>query len=105
MNEGGKPEKIDVNALFDQLWNESETEKVVQEQETVLSTTTLTDERLAKVRAQKANSFVGAIKKGSMYTLPDTELLLLDDSDEIVMAAFKRLESERSFLRTCPDRS
>ena len=90
MNEGGKPEKIDVNALFDQLWNESETEKVVQEQETVLSTTTLTDERLAKVRAQKANSFVGAIKKGSMYTLPDTELLLLDDSDEIVMGNFKQ---------------
>ena len=103
MNEGGKPDKIDVNALFSQLWNESETEKVEQEQETVLSTTTLTNDRLAKVRAQKANSFLGAMAKGSLYTLPDTELLLLDDSDEIVMAAFKRLESERSFLRTCPE--
>ena len=116
MNEDDLYEKMNIEDLFNEVWDELTEEKDTDKQSGKAVGDTLLLSRLAFVLAQKAKSYFNYLnlyKKGSgMYTAPSTELILLDDDNNIVVAAFNRLKGEfastndtvfKAFLRACPE--
>ena len=96
-----------IQDLFEECWDDLETGKM---QETITGMSkkqTLSDTRIAFVLSQKASNLlqlqVQKKIRQLLYKLPDTELILLDDSEEVVMGAFSRLGDGDLFLRTCPE--
>mgnify|MGYP003115372256 CR=1 FL=1 len=116
MNEDDLYEKMNIEDLFNEVWEELTVEKDTDKKSGKAVGDTLLLSRLAFVLAQKAKSYFNYLnlyKKGSgMYTAPSTELVLLDDDNSIVVAAFNRLKGEfvssddatfKAFLRACPE--
>jgi hypothetical protein len=118
MNEDEIYAKMDMSDLFNEVWGELTAEKETDKADGKAEKDTLLLSRMAFVLAQKAKSYfnyLNMLEKGAgMYQAPKTELLLLDDEDEIVSKAFDRLrraadaldnpeQGFRAFLRACPE--
>ena len=88
MNEDEIYAKMDMSDLFNEVWGELTAEKETDKAEGKAEKDTLLLSRMAFVLAQKAKSYfnyLNMLEKGAgMYQAPKTELLLLDDEDEIV---------------------
>tara|TARA_R110002050_G_scaffold278668_1_gene424858 strand:- start:52 stop:2445 length:2394 start_codon:yes stop_codon:yes gene_type:complete len=112
MNEMEKQyDEMNFEDLFNQVVGELNDEKDTEETQGVNLLNTTTISRVAMVKSQKAKSFLNYINKVNSgqgrYSVPTTELILLDDEYDVVLSAFNRIrlgcESEVAFLRACPE--
>jgi len=100
-------EKMNFADLFNEVSEELVTESVEARVTGKAKTNTILQGRIAQVKSQKFKSYFnyGEIVKSGMatYHIPPTELILLDDTFDIVQAAFLRLDTPVCFLRACPE--
>jgi len=109
-----KKDFIDMNVadLFDSMIEEIEEEVAYEKKTGKTLKDTLTDPRMAKVHSQKAKFSVKygqSLKAGeAVWIAPATEVILLNDEWEIVLAAYHRVmkgdEGNKAFLRACPEK-
>lgn len=96
-----------ISDLFKECWEDLESGKIEETISGLTKKQTLTDTRIAFVLSQKASNIlqlqVQKKLRQLLYKLPSTELILLDDNEEVVMSAFSRLGDGDLFLRTCPE--
>ena len=108
-----KYEKMDASDLFASIWDEM-TDEVQQETATGKTLSeTVTSPRVALAKSQKAKSFlkyVQSYKAGNAkWKAPMTELVLLEDTYDVVEKAYKRVMAHDmdgkgiAFLRACPE--
>ena len=104
-------DEMNFEDLFNQVVGELNEEKDAEEIQGINLLNTTTISRVAMVKSQKAKSFLNYINKVNSgqgrYSVPTTELILLDDEYDVVLSAFNRIrlgcESEVAFLRACPE--
>jgi len=95
-----------MNNLWDDVANESkEVIEAIKSNKSEFGT--LTPDRKAQVKSQKALSLINDRNKNSIYTSLPIELLLLDDDDAIAAAAMAyiddKLVNQYAFIRACPE--
>ena len=95
-----------MNSLWDDVANESkEVIEAIKSNKSEFGT--LTPDRKAQVKSQKALSLIKDRNKNSIYTSLPIELLLLDDDDAIAAAAMAyiddKLVNQYAFIRACPE--
>ena len=103
--------EMDVADLFDSMFEQIEEEVAYEKKSGKTLKETVTDPRMAKVHSQKAKSllkYIQTYKAGqAVWIAPATEVILLDDEWEIVLAAYHRVmkgeEGNKAFVRACPE--
>ena len=93
--------------IFSQVVDESKIAYKAEIHANVLSDT-VTTQRIAVTKSQKAKSLLKYIKTWkagkAAWKAPKTELILLEDGYDIIKAAFKRTQAgDTAFLRACPE--